>query len=54
MAKITEIATLGPDFDQLHAELEGLLHRIAMAQLLPAVACRSERMPIPCCNWPRR
>ena len=36
MAKITEIATLGPDFDQLHAELEGLLHRIAMAQLLPA------------------
>ncbi|RQM70281.1 DNA polymerase III subunit gamma/tau [Aeromonas jandaei] len=36
MAKISEIATLGPDFDQLHAELEGLLHRIAMAQLLPA------------------
>ncbi|GAB5994668.1 DNA polymerase III subunit gamma/tau [Aeromonas enteropelogenes] len=36
MAKITEIATLGPDFDQLHAELEALLHRIAMAQLLPA------------------
>ncbi|MGU5681361.1 DNA polymerase III subunit gamma/tau [Aeromonas allosaccharophila] len=36
MAKITEIATLGPDFDLLHAELEGLLHRIAMAQLLPA------------------
>ncbi|WP_421259798.1 DNA polymerase III subunit gamma/tau [Aeromonas sp. 600774] len=36
MAKITEIVTLGPDFDQLHAELEGLLHRIAMAQLLPA------------------
>ncbi|HHQ4915420.1 TPA: DNA polymerase III subunit gamma/tau [Aeromonas hydrophila] len=36
VAKITEIATLGPDFDQLHAELEGLLHRIAMAQLLPA------------------
>ncbi|MGL6393304.1 DNA polymerase III subunit gamma/tau [Aeromonas veronii] len=36
MAKITEIATLGPDFDQLHVELEGLLHRIAMAQLLPA------------------
>ncbi|WP_421274274.1 DNA polymerase III subunit gamma/tau [Aeromonas veronii] len=36
MAKITEIASLGPDFDQLHAELEGLLHRIAMAQLLPA------------------
>ncbi|MFQ2823557.1 DNA polymerase III subunit gamma/tau [Aeromonas allosaccharophila] len=36
MAKITEISTLGPDFDQLHAELEGLLHRIAMAQLLPA------------------
>lgn len=36
MAKITEIATLGPDFDPLHAELEGLLHRIAMAQLLPA------------------
>lgn len=36
MAKITEIATLGPDFDQLHAELEDLLHRIAMAQLLPA------------------
>ncbi|QWZ78577.1 DNA polymerase III subunit gamma/tau [Aeromonas sp. FDAARGOS 1419] len=36
MAKITEIATLGPDFDQLHAELEGLFHRIAMAQLLPA------------------
>lgn len=36
MAKITEIATLGPDFDQLHAELEALLHRVAMAQLLPA------------------
>ncbi|MBL0597440.1 DNA polymerase III subunit gamma/tau [Aeromonas jandaei] len=36
IAKISEIATLGPDFDQLHAELEGLLHRIAMAQLLPA------------------
>ncbi|MFM4649428.1 DNA polymerase III subunit gamma/tau [Aeromonas bivalvium] len=36
MAKIGEIATLGPDFDQLHAELEALLHRIALAQLLPA------------------
>lgn len=36
MAKISEIVTLGPDFDQLHAELEGLLHRVAMAQLLPA------------------
>ncbi|WP_421271108.1 DNA polymerase III subunit gamma/tau [Aeromonas taiwanensis] len=36
MAKINEIATLGPDFDQLHAELEALLHRVAMAQLLPA------------------
>lgn len=36
MAKISEVATLGPDFDQLHAELEALLHRIAMAQLLPA------------------
>ncbi|PJG58488.1 DNA polymerase III subunit gamma/tau [Aeromonas cavernicola] len=36
MAKISEIATLGPDFDQLLAELAGLLHRIAMAQLLPA------------------
>ncbi|SIQ12534.1 DNA polymerase-3 subunit gamma/tau [Aeromonas sp. RU39B] len=36
MAKVAEIATLGPDFDQLHAELESLLHRVAMAQLLPA------------------
>lgn len=36
MAKVAEMATLGPDFDQLHAELESLLHRVAMAQLLPA------------------
>lgn len=36
IAKIEEMATLGPDFDQLHAELEALLHRIAMAQLLPS------------------
>ena len=53
MAKITEIATLGPDFDQLHAELEGLLHRIAMAQLLPATVQEQGRTPMPCCSWPR-
>ena len=36
MAKVAEMATLGPDFDQLHAELEALLHRTALAQLLPS------------------
>ncbi|MBZ6067483.1 DNA polymerase III subunit gamma/tau [Aeromonas schubertii] len=36
MAKVAEIATLGPDFDQLHAELEALLHRTALAQMLPS------------------
>lgn len=34
LAKIAEICSLGPDFDQLHAELAGLLHRIALTQLL--------------------
>lgn len=34
MAKVAEICTLGPDFDQIHAELAALLHRIALAQLL--------------------
>lgn len=36
MAKIAEVSSLGPDFDQLHIELASLLHRIAMAQILPS------------------
>jgi len=36
MTKIAEISSLGPDFDQLHIELASLLHRIAMAQILPS------------------
>ncbi|MGL5949083.1 MAG: DNA polymerase III subunit gamma/tau [Aeromonas sp.] len=34
--KIAEISLLGPDFDQLHCELERALHLVAMAQLLPS------------------
>lgn len=34
MAKVNEVAQLGPDFELLHAELASLLHRIALAQLL--------------------
>lgn len=34
LAKINEVAQLGPDFDLLLAELAGLLHRMALAQLL--------------------
>lgn len=36
MAKIAEVSLLGADYDQLHVELASLLHRIAMAQLLPS------------------
>lgn len=32
--KIGEIATIGPDFDGIHADLERLLHEIALSQLL--------------------
>ncbi|MFT5880906.1 MAG: DNA polymerase-3 subunit gamma/tau [Moritella sp.] len=38
MAKIAEVSLLGPDYDQLHVELASLLHRIAMAQILPSSA----------------
>ena len=34
MAKVNEVALLGPDFELVHAELASLLHRIALAQLL--------------------
>ncbi len=36
MIKIAEVSLLGADYDQLHVELASLLHRIAMAQLLPS------------------
>ncbi|MDX2321924.1 MAG: DNA polymerase III subunit gamma/tau [Moritella sp.] len=42
MAKIAEVSSLGPDFDQLHVELASLLHRIAMAQILPSSVVDSE------------
>ncbi len=42
MAKIAEVSSLGPDFDQLHIELASLLHRIAMAQILPSSVVDSE------------
>ena len=38
MAKVNEVALLGPDFELVHAELASLLHRIALAQLLGASA----------------
>lgn len=43
MAKIAEISLLGPDYDQLHVELASLLHRIAMAQILPSSALDTEQ-----------
>jgi len=42
MAKIAEVSSLGPDFDQLHVELASLLHRIAMAQILPSSVVDTE------------
>ena len=36
MAKVAELAQLGPDFDQVHLELAALLHRMALTQLLGA------------------
>lgn len=34
LAKVAELSQQGPDFEQVHAELASLLHRIALAQLL--------------------
>ena len=36
LAKVAELSQQGPDFEQVHAELASLLHRIALAQLLPS------------------
>ncbi|PSJ48330.1 DNA polymerase III subunit gamma/tau [Zobellella taiwanensis] len=36
MARVAELASLGPDYDQVHRELIGFWHHLALAQVVPA------------------
>ncbi len=36
LARVAQLATMGPDYDQIHKELIGFWHQLALAQVVPA------------------